>query len=125
MSNALQPAAAEQDSASRMSILDSSQRDLSFEELPIEIHTMILHQMASPRDLSATFRASPAALGAFLSCREAILASVFKRHISPELFCHYVAVLTAPDYADFNFVAPLYVSSNDFTTGSHIADKIK
>lgn len=77
MSNAPQPVATEPDSAFRMSVLATSQRDLSFEELPIEIHIMILHQMASPRDLSATFRASPAALGAFLSCREVIMASVF------------------------------------------------
>lgn len=55
-------------------------------------------------------RASPTALGAFLGSRETILASVVECHISPEMFCHYVAVLTAPNYADFNFLAPLYVS---------------
>lgn len=45
-------------------------------------------------------RANPTALGAFLGNRETTLASVLERHISPEIFCHDVAVLTAPNYAD-------------------------
>lgn len=98
-----------------MSSLSIMRPTSSFEGLPVEIHTMILHQMASPKDLSATLRASPTALTAFLSCRETILASVFHRHIPQEIFCHYVSLLTAPNYADFNFVAPLYVSPTQFT----------
>lgn len=107
-----------------MSVLPISQAASSFEKLPIEIHVMILHQMASPRDLYATFRASPTALGAFLSSRETILASVLERHISPEIFYHYMALLAAPNYADFNFVAPLYVSPS-FFTDSPRSDKIE
>lgn len=95
--------------------LSVSQPASSFEELPIEIHIMILRQMASPQDLYAALRASPTALGAFLSNRETILASVLERHISSEIFWHYVAVLTAPSYADFNYVAPLYVSLSRLT----------
>lgn len=79
---------------------------------------MILHQMASPRDLSATLRASPTALAAFLSSRENILASVLERHIPPDIFTYYVAVLTAPNCADLNFVAPLYVSPSSCTDSS-------
>lgn len=69
---------------------------------------MILQSMPSPKDLHATIRASPTALGAFLGRREAILLSVLERHISPEIFCHYLALLTIPNYDDFNFVAALY-----------------
>lgn len=105
-----------------MSMLPTSQPASPLEELPIEIHTMILHQMASPKDLSATIRASPTALGAFLSSRETILASVLERHIPPEIFSYYLAVLTAPDYANFNFVAPMYVSPSR-CTGSPRTDK--
>lgn len=124
MSNLSEPASTVQDSSSTMSILPISQPASPFEELPIEIHITILHQMASPKDLSATLRASPTALGAFLSSRETILASVLERHIPPEIFSHYVAVLTAPNYADFNFVAPLYVSPSN-CTDSPCADKIQ
>lgn len=107
-----------------MSVLPISQAASSFENLPIEIHVMILHQMASPRDLYTTFRASPTALGAFLSSRETILATVLERHISPEIFYHYMALLAAPNYADFNFVAPLYVSPSCFTDSPR-SDKIE
>lgn len=107
MSNTLKPASTGQNSSTMMSG-PPIQRASPFEELPIEIQIMILHSMPSPKDLYATIRASPTALGAFSGRREAILLSVLERHISPEIFCHYLALLTMPKYADFNFVAALY-----------------
>lgn len=108
MANASEPASAAQ-TLSAMSSLAIPQPASPFEYLPNEIHTAILRAISSPRDLYATIRASPTALGAFLGSREPVLLSVLERHIPPEIFCHYLVVLEVPDCADFNFVGPLYV----------------
>lgn len=75
-----------------------------FEALPLEVLGNVLRQMASPEDLYSTIRASPKALGSFLSFREAILIEVLQAHLPAEIFAEYLGLLQTPEYDDFNYV---------------------
>ncbi|ROV99836.1 hypothetical protein VSDG_03068 [Cytospora chrysosperma] len=66
------------------------------EDLPVEVMSMVLKNLASPEDLGSTIHASPRALAALQDNRRDILTTVICNSLTPEVLKEAISILNCP-----------------------------
>lgn len=68
----------------------------NLEDLPVEVMSMVLKNLASPEDLGSTIHASPRALAALQDNRRDILTTVICNNLTPEVLKEAISILNCP-----------------------------